>query len=266
MARPAPVTGGRELCWDGCVNVRDLGGLGRVRPRAVVRMEAPTRLSEDGWKAVWAYGVRTVVDLRNSDERETDRAPRPSGLTTVHVPLDPVGSPFYERWTKIDNLGSPLHYPALLAEHPEPVVAAVRTIATAAPGCVVFHCAGGKDRTGLLALVLLTLAGATPEEIIADHLLTYDRMKQRYAGLGFRDQLTTVTELLAARNTTIEASLTSTITSLTMPGFLLDNGLSDTELAALHARLTATRQDHASAGSPVGDERGVLFAPRPEAG
>ncbi|MBE8515977.1 tyrosine-protein phosphatase [Amycolatopsis sp. H6(2020)] len=232
------MTGGRELYWDGCVNVRDLGGLGRVRPRAVVRMEAPTRLSEEGWKAAWAYGVRTVVDLRNPDEREPDLAPRPAGLTNVHAPLDPVSTSFYEQWTKIDNLGSPLYYSAMLVEHPEPVVAAVRAIANAAPGCVVFHCAGGKDRTGLLTLVLLTLAGAAPDEIIADYLLTYDRMKQRYDELGFRDQLAAVTELLAARNTTIEASLNSTITSLEMPDVLLDNGLSDTELAALHARLT----------------------------
>jgi protein-tyrosine phosphatase len=108
----------------------------------------------------------------------------------------------------------------------------------AAPGCVVFHCAGGKDRTGLLALVLLTLAGAATDEIIADYLLTYDRMKQRYDEMGVPDQLTTVIELLASRDTTIEASLTSTIATLTMPDFLLDNGLSDTELAALLTRLT----------------------------
>ena len=103
----------------------------------------------------------------------------------------------------------------------------------------MFHCAGGKDRTGLLALVLLTLAGATPEEIIADYLLTYDRMKQRYAEFGAPDQLAAVSELLASRNTTIEASLASTIASLTMPDFLLGNGLPGTELAALRARLTA---------------------------
>ncbi|WP_043843548.1 tyrosine-protein phosphatase [Amycolatopsis taiwanensis] len=227
----------RDLWWDGCVNVRDLGGLGRVRPGAVVRMEAPTRLSEAGWAAAWAYGVRTVVDLRHADECVRDRAPRPAGITTVRVPLEPVGTPFYEHWKHIDNLASPLCFPAMLAEHPEPVVAAVRAIANAAPGCVVFHCAGGKDRTGLLALVLLTLARATPEEIIADYLRTYDRMKPRYDELGARDQLTAVSELLASRNTTIEASLTSTIASLTMPGFLLGNGLSDTELAALHTRL-----------------------------
>jgi protein-tyrosine phosphatase len=228
-----------ELSWDCCVNVRDLGGLGQVRPGSVVRMEAPTRLTEAGWAAAWAYGVRTVIDLRDAGEREPDRAPRPTGITTVHLPLDPVGTPFYERWTRIDNLASPLYYPAMLAEQPQPVIAAVRAIASAAPGCVVFHCASGKDRTGLLALVLLTLAGATPAEIIADYLLSYERMKQRYDELGARGQLTAVTELLASHGTTIEASLTSTITSLTLPGFLLDNGLSDTELTALRTRMTS---------------------------
>lgn len=229
---------GRELSWDGCVNARDLGGLGQIRPGALVRMEAPRRLTEAGWTAAWAHGVRTIIDLRDDGEREPDRAPRPAGITTVHVPLDPVGTPFYEHWMKIDNLSSPLYYPAMLAEQPQPVVTAARAIASAAPGCVVFHCAGGKDRTGLLALVLLTLATAAPEEIIADYLLSYDRMKQRYAEIGARDQLTAATELLASRNTTIEESLTSTIASLTMPDFLLDNGLSDSELAALRARMT----------------------------
>lgn len=202
-------------------------------------MEAPTRLSEAGWAAAWAHGVRTVVDLRHPDECEQDRAPRPAGITTVRVPLDPVGTPFHEHWTKIDNLASPLYFPAMLAEHPEPVVAAARAVAAAAPGCVVFHCAGGKDRTGLLALVLLALAGAAPEEIIADYLLTYDRMKQRYDELGVHDQLTAVREILASHDTTIEASLTSTIASLAMPDFLLGNGLSDTEVATLHTRLTS---------------------------
>jgi protein-tyrosine phosphatase len=228
----------RELVWDGCVNVRDLGRLGQVRPGAVVRMEQPRRLSEAGWAAAWAHGVRTFVDLRNADEREPDRAPRPAAITTEHVPQDPVGTPFYEYWAKTDGLSSPLYFPAMLAEYPGRVVAAVRAIANAAPGCVVFHCAGGKDRTGLLALVLLTLAEATPEEIIADYLLTYDRMKQRYDEIGAPDQLTTVRELLASRGTTIEASLTSTIESLTLPDYLLRNGLSGVELAALRTRLT----------------------------
>lgn len=200
-------------------------------------MEAPTRLSEAGWAAVWEYGVRTIVDLREEDECEPDQARRPPGIAMVRVPLDPVGTPFYEHWQKIDNLASPLYFPALLAEHADRVITAVRAIATAAPGCVLFHCAGGKDRTGLLALVLLTLAEAPPEAIIADYLLTFEWMKPRYDELGYRDQLTAVRELLERHDTTIEASLTTTITSLTMPDYLVEHGLSETELDALRTRL-----------------------------
>ncbi|GAA0233388.1 hypothetical protein GCM10009539_18390 [Cryptosporangium japonicum] len=138
----------RELSWDGCVNVRDLGGLGRVRPRAVVRMEAPTTLSAAGWAAAWDHGVRTVVDLRSAEECDPDVAPRPAGITTVRVPLEPIGTPFHDHWVAIDNLASPLYYPAMLAEHPEPVVAAVRAVATAAPGGVVIHCAGARTAPG----------------------------------------------------------------------------------------------------------------------
>jgi hypothetical protein len=202
-------------------------------------MEAPTRLSAEGWAGAWTYGVRTIVDLRHEDECQPDLVPRPAGIGIVRAPLDPVaGTPFHERWSKIDNLASPLYFPALLAEHPEVVVAAVRAVANAAPGCVAMHCAGGKDRTGLLSLVLLTLAGAPPEEIITDYLLTFDRMKPRYDELGVRDQLTAVTETLASHNTTIEASLTSTITSLAMPEYLLEHGLCQDDLTALRARLT----------------------------
>lgn len=229
----------RELVWDGCVNARDLGGLGRIRPGAVVRMEAPAHLTDTGWAATRAYGIRTVIDLRNPDEVSTDTTPRPAGITTVEVPQDPIGTPFHERWTAIDQLASPLYFPAMLAEHPDRVVAAVRAVATAAPGGVVVHCAGGKDRTGLLVLVLLTLAGATAEQITADYLLTYERMEHRYAALGAPDQLVAVTALLAAHGTTIEESLATTVASLTMPGFLLDNGLSAKELVFLIDRLTA---------------------------
>lgn len=90
-----------------------------------------------------------------------------------------------------------------------------------------------SDRTGLLALVLLTLAGAAPERDHRGLLPSHDRMQQRYAEIGAPDQLTAVRELPAGYNAIIEASLTSTIASLRMPGFLLENGLPDTELTAL---------------------------------
>ncbi|WP_405058669.1 tyrosine-protein phosphatase [Kribbella sp. NBC_01505] len=228
----------RDLQWDGSINARDLGGLGSMRTGAIVRMEAPTRLSADGWAAAWAYGIRTIVDLRHVNEGPPDQVPRPAGMTVVQVPQDPAtDTPFYKHWSQLDSLASPLYFPALLAEYPEVVVAAARAIANAAPGGVVIHCASGKDRTGLLSLALLTLAGADAQEIIADYLLTYERMKPRFDELGVRDQLTAVTEIVAAHGTTVQASLASTIDLLAMPAFLLNNGLCEKELHALRARL-----------------------------
>lgn len=66
----------RHLDWAGCLNARDLGGLptgdGRTtRWRAVVRADNLDRLAPEGWAAPHAYGVRTVVDLREGDERST---------------------------------------------------------------------------------------------------------------------------------------------------------------------------------------------------
>lgn len=57
---------GRDPDWDGCLNVRDLGGLatvngGRTRLGAVVRGDHPRNLTSAGWVALWSYGIRTVV-------------------------------------------------------------------------------------------------------------------------------------------------------------------------------------------------------------
>jgi protein-tyrosine phosphatase len=83
----------RHLDWDGCFNVRDLGGLpttdGRMtRWGAMVRADALDGLSDAGWRALTEHGVRTVIDLRNDDELGEDAAQRPASLTTVHIPLD----------------------------------------------------------------------------------------------------------------------------------------------------------------------------------
>src|SRR5690242_7219062 len=86
----------RHLAWAGCYNARDLGGLRRrdgseTRWGAMVRMDSPERLTDQAWAAMWEYGVRTMVDLRNDHEIRPDA--RPDKLTTVRVPLDEEKDP-----------------------------------------------------------------------------------------------------------------------------------------------------------------------------
>ena len=81
----------RELAWDGCLNVRDLGGLptedgGETRYGRVVRADSVRQLTDAGWQAVADYGVRTVVDLRGDYELRDD-PPDELPFEVVHVPF-----------------------------------------------------------------------------------------------------------------------------------------------------------------------------------
>ena len=131
MAREAPERLGRHLDWDGAHNARDLGGLRvagerETRRGALVRSACLDRLSRAGWDALEAHGVRTIVDLRNEDEREPDLEPRPAGLTTLQVPLDDVAdSEFWDRCHADELDGTPLYYRPFIERKPERCAAAV---------------------------------------------------------------------------------------------------------------------------------------------
>src|SRR5215211_7305517 len=178
----------RHLDWDGCTNVRDLGGLrtadGRaIRRGAIVRADALDRLSAVGWAALEAHGVRTVIDLRNDDERGDDAAPRPAGLTSVHLPLDGVeDTEFWKDWHGRPEFGTPIYYRPFLDRFPDRTAAVFRAIARAEPGGVAIHCGIGRDRTGLIVVLLLALAGVGPEEIARDYGLSEARI--RFGGVG----------------------------------------------------------------------------------
>jgi protein tyrosine/serine phosphatase len=175
----------RHLEWAGCRNVRDLGGLpltdGRAtRWRSIVRADSLDRLTPAGWNSLSAYGVRTVVDLRESDERSIDVV-RPAGITVVHVPVDDnADTAFWYRVTDDDIDGTPLYYRPFLEQKVDRCVAAVRAVAQASPGGVVIHCGIGRDRTGLVALLLLALAGATPAAIADDYAVSGERLRQHF--------------------------------------------------------------------------------------
>jgi protein-tyrosine phosphatase len=175
------MTAGRHLDWEGCLNVRDLGGLpaagGRVtRWGAVVRSDSPAGLTPAGWSALRAHGIRTIVDLRNDDERTTHSAA--AGLDTVHVPLDDLDdTEFWRRIWDDDLDGTPRYYRPFLEHKAERCAAAVAAVADARPGGVLVHCTIGRDRTGLVSLLLLALVGVGPADIADDYELSNPRLE-----------------------------------------------------------------------------------------
>jgi protein tyrosine/serine phosphatase len=238
------VSGDRHLDWDGCFNVRDLGGIrtagGReIRQGAVVRGDAPDRLTPGGWAALESHGIRTIIDLRNDDELR-DLAPRPAGLTALHLPLDGIEHrEFWDLWTGGPQFATPVYLAPHIERFPERSARVVAAIAHAQPGGVLFHCIGGRDRTGQIAMLVLALLGVAPGEIAADYALSASRLRARYARLGGTDQAPEIEEFLAAKGTTAAEVVAETARSLDLDAFRQAGGLTDDDLAALQARVFA---------------------------
>jgi protein tyrosine/serine phosphatase len=184
----------RDLVWDGCLNVRDLGGLptsggGETRFGAIVRADSVRQLTDEGWESLVAHGIRTVIDLRGDDERGED-PPAEVPVEVVHVPFFEASD---EEWHQIKGeleaavaaapdvvTATRDVYLIFLDRFRENVAAAVRAVANAPEGGLVIHCAGGKDRTGLLSAFLLHLAGVEDEEITTDYALSEERLRPRH--------------------------------------------------------------------------------------
>jgi protein-tyrosine phosphatase len=177
--------GPRTLVWDGCVNVRDLGGIptedgGTTRLGEVVRSDNVRGLTDDGWRALARHGVIRIVDLRWPEEKAED-APRDVDVEVVHVSV--LGPSLGESRAYLRKLDEHVdsvddvadHYAwsylEFLERNRSRFGQALAAVANA-DGPVVIHCMGGKDRTGIVAALLLRLAGVSREEIGRDYALS----------------------------------------------------------------------------------------------
>jgi len=184
----------RRLNWDGCVNVRDLGGLptrsgGATRWGAAVRSDTPARLTAAGWSALYAYGIRTIITLRTDGmvEDDLDVTSPYADLVTVQVAIEDVtDTDFVRQWASTNFWGTPLYYRDALQRWPKRHVAAIAAIAQAQPGGVLFHCIRGYDRTGIIALLLLALVGVVPDAIIADYEMSVDPYREELLAAAHR--------------------------------------------------------------------------------
>ena len=162
----------------GYVNFRDLGGhstpTGVVRTGHVYRSDSLAHVEpSDVMHLVEDRGIKLVVDLRRGHEVEVAplAALEAAGVRVVHESLiDPAVPPLQTNDIVDGTLAD--RYVSILDTSGDQFVSVLRLIADDANHPVVFQCAAGKDRTGLVAAMVLGLLGVDEEVIVADYAAT----------------------------------------------------------------------------------------------
>ncbi len=158
----------RHIPLGGMHNLRDLGGYpvpgGETAWERLLRGDNPEGLTEEDLRWLLDRDITTVVDLRSDAEvgRKPDQLSGHPDFHYFHCPLLAEGDGMPNLETDVGA-----GYFRML-EGSGLVARALRTVA-AAPGGVLFHCTAGKDRTGLMAALLLGLAGVERTDILADY-------------------------------------------------------------------------------------------------
>jgi protein-tyrosine phosphatase len=247
IAQQQDQTRERRLAWDGCLNARDLGGYvtsdGLVtRWGAIVRSDSLAALTPTGQRSVHAYGIRTIIDLRLPSEVE--EAPNPfaasgdHGITYIHESFITVPREPDEPFTNLVN-----EYFSELGRHGSSIAKIIALIANARDGGVLIHCVGGRDRTGLITALLLSLVGVPLETVAADYALSSECLRPRDEdflanGPGQREER----ERLLIQMKTHPEIMRETLTRLdekygSVTAYLRQAGVTEQELALLQARL-----------------------------
>lgn len=250
---PLPSTPDRWLHFDGAHNVRDLGGLplhdgGVVDCGKIVRGDTVVHLSPTGVEQLHAYGIRTVLDLRSPQEIDSDGVGHMSALYDAgDVVWDNVSLLTAEQWHS-DQVGRTRSVYTIAESYYRYLEGGGAALARAlreglARGGVYVHCAVGKDRTGVVAALVLDLAGVAHPHIAADYDLTTERLVPTITRLGARpayqrdlsdpdwdhqrpnpDALTLMLEEVARNGGSAQ--------------WLTDNGLSETDIDGIRSTLT----------------------------
>ena len=244
----------RDLIWDGCLNVRDLGGHavaggGETQFGRIVRADTVRRLSAEGWRALVDYGIRTIIDLRTDEERAAD-PPAELPVEVLHVKfMDDTPEVFAE--ADAASLAAPdlvaatrdVYLIFLEAFHRN-IAAVIEAVADAPEGGVVVHCAGGKDRTGLTVALLLRLAGVAVHDIAADYALSEERLRPRHERWLAEAADKEERERLRRMTVTPYASMVGVLEELerrhgSVQAFLVSGGASAGIAERIRTRLTA---------------------------
>jgi len=193
LIMPIDMNSSRFVSFEGASNFRDIGGLKtkdgkKVKEKHVYRSAKLTRLTKNDFSKMEDLGITKIIDLRSDSELELEPENMPQPFTYLHrrigkedLDVKDFEKKFLsgywngERFTEYMLKGNKVmmeqgdfHFPQILKD-----------IANN-PGATVFHCAGGKDRTGVVTALLLEILNVPRASIINDYLTTNIQQKEHY--------------------------------------------------------------------------------------
>ncbi len=181
--------GDRNIAFEGTRNFRDLGGIaagaGVTRFGVIFRSDRLSNLTAADGNALRTLGITTIIDMRSDDER--DRAPN---RLPADMPVRQIIRAFLPRHTQgmIEAINSGdcgaeqayaimlRQYEALALDHTADYQRILDDLLAPQAIPAIFHCTSGKDRTGMIAAIILLALGAPVEAVIEDYTLTQDRI------------------------------------------------------------------------------------------
>lgn len=233
----------RRLEFPRLLNARDLGGCptldgGRTRWRSLLRADDLAQLDAAGLRALADYGIATVVDLRWRAETERHPSPIPAALPQVRYYQVSLLTPTEDEWRERSVDASKELWNCVVLEQVRLELRGVLgAIAAAAPGPLLFHCIAGKDRTGLVAALLLALADVVPEAIAHDYALSSANLRAGYLERYAHRDPEQVLSALHCPEEGVYNMLKFLAHAGGVRAYLREIGLAGGEIAALHARL-----------------------------
>ena len=176
----------RILSVPGAYNIRDLGGYpgtdGSTRWRSILRADSLHRLDGPAMDQLHAMGLTTVIDLRHAAEHARFPNPFADHPAVIYLQIPLFESLRIPHDIPEDQVLRTLYTQALDKRH-DAIARTLTAIAEAPDGAVMFHCTAGKDRTGLIAALLLALGGVDAETIATDYAMTRELLEPIIDGL-----------------------------------------------------------------------------------
>lgn len=206
----------RLIALEGAVNFRDLGGYAadggmQTRWRTLFRADGLGDLTESDFDVLRAIGIRTVIDLRSGEELERGRFDVDAHpVTFLHFPIIeklPDVDEFDRRPGLLDA-----QYQEMLSGAGSQFVAVLSALTAPDALPAVFHCTAGKDRTGVLSAIVLSLLGVDDSTVVADYALSGEAMLRLRAKLILkypegRETIENIDEVFSATPTRMEGLL-----------------------------------------------------------